>query len=485
MVIASLPKEEISSGCSGVILSATEVLTAGHCAFDPVNQQLLPMGDMTVIAGVSNFDAPTRTDHAQAVSVASVNVHPDFDDQTDLPEPGDDVAVLHLAQPLVLSDAPDTTAEAIGLAPAGVSPTEGEAVNVYGFGLENPLDYATAFGATGPLNSLRMTLMYTPYCQTSDTSALFLCGTSPAGSVCESDSGGPVTTTTSPPLLVGIVSAFYATAGVGPCRANDSSQFTNLTAPEVQSFITGDSDPPLAPRGGPGISYTVPDVAAGTAPAVGQTMTCSAGTWSNNPTITYEFIADSTGIGAGADTASGVVRQSGASPDYTFSTADIGERIFCLVLAGNAGGTGSADTVETPAIAATPGTPASATAPTTPNDIVPVRVASTQPELRVVVPFPRVAPGGVVALRVILGDGAAALPRTRVCVTAPRNASLVIASGAKVHGRRACWSVRAPKGDFYGVPFFERVAEHAKAPLVTSASASDGLSARAAVYPAG
>ena len=82
--------------------------------------------------------------------------------------------------------------------------------------------------------------------------------------------------------------------------------------------------------------YTYLDVPANTAtptisgtPTVGSTLACSAGTWSNSPTIyTYQWDRDGSSI-ADATTAT-----------YTVQSADIGHELACTVTASNASGPG-------------------------------------------------------------------------------------------------------------------------------------------------
>lgn len=481
VAIATLPSTGYPSACTGVILSRSVVITAAHCTADPNTDQPLPTGDLTVVAGISNVGAPSPGDHPQAVSVGHVTVHPDYNAAGCGCEPGDDIAVLTLAQPLALSTAPGTDAESISLAPAPTTLSPGMRVDVAGFGLENPLDYLTPILPDGTLNSLPMTLEYTPYCQSADTTALFLCATSPAGSVCESDSGGPVTIG-SPPLLVGIVSGFYG-GKYGPCLPGDPSLFTNITAPETQAFLAG-SSPPQAPRGGTDIGYAI-GAPPGTEPTVGDTMTCNAGTWSNAPTLTYEFIADPTD--SGPDTASGVVRQSGSSTTYTFTAADVGMRLYCLVLATNAGGTGSADTVDSPPVADQSGVLAPSTQRTKPTIGEPPsnRAALLRPELRLVAISTRVATGGGAALQLFLASRTA-LKRVRLCVTTPVGVSIAVAARAAVRGRRACWTTALRARSYFTVPFIERLHARLEAgALTTTATASNGLAARATVFAVG
>jgi hypothetical protein len=102
-------------------------------------------------------------------------------------------------------------------------------------------------------------------------------------------------------------------------------------------------------------------VSNGTGVAVGQSLGCDPGTWSNDPTLTYTFI----------DKASGQILQQGASSTYALSAADMGRTIYCEVLAVNAGGTAVGRTGPLPAVQAAPvpppTAPAVAGATTTPS----------------------------------------------------------------------------------------------------------------------
>jgi hypothetical protein len=163
-----------------------------------------------------------------------------------------------------------------------------------------------------------------------------LCASASTGSACFGDSGSGLMTTGATLLLAGVMDTVYGTSQE-LCRANSTNGFVNLAAPEIRDFIEGDPSPPLAPRGGNAIEVRG-------VPKAGNTLTCSPGGWSGEPTISYLFI----------DSASGQVLQSGPSSTYALTAGDVGRTILCEVQATNAGGTGVVRTTSLRPIEAAP-----------------------------------------------------------------------------------------------------------------------------------
>jgi hypothetical protein len=311
-VTARHPSSDTETVCSGSILDLSHVLTAAHCVFGSGTNQLTPAEDFTVYAGTSDIDKL----EGERRAVTAVAPHPYYVNYPEGAEANaDDVAILTLEEPLTIGP----SISPLALAPPGSTPAEGTAVDFTGFGEESP-----GQELSGKLYSLGMTIVNNPACATQigAASALFLCASSPSGSPCDGDSGSGLTMPGSSPTLVGVNDDGLIVKGQ-KCSQGSLHLLANVTAPEIQDFLQGNPAPPRAPRGG-GASCTA------TNPAVGGSMTCQAGNWSNAPSFTYTFI----------DSSSGQVLQSGASSEYTFSTAVQGSAVFIRLQAANAGGTG-------------------------------------------------------------------------------------------------------------------------------------------------
>lgn len=332
-VEAFIPAEEKVLRCGGSILDASHVLTAAHCLFNPKMSGLIAPEHIFVIAGTSNIEATKVDEPTQQVSgVARTRVHPYFNYATG-PGAQDDVAVLELSAPLELSSAPGTTATAIGLAAAGTSVPEGFQATLAGFGAQAPHE-----NSDGLLYSLGVTVGYSHLCG-GEADALFICASTPTGSLCFGDSGSGLTAPMSAPALLGVADTVQEISGE-PCQNGAYGGFVNVAAPEIREFIEGGEAPPRAPRGG--------GVAIHGVTTVGHPLSCEPGGWSNGPVFTYTFI----------DSASGQVLQLGAASTYTLSASDVGRTIFCQAQASTAGGTGVGRTPALAAIQAAPaGTP--------------------------------------------------------------------------------------------------------------------------------
>jgi hypothetical protein len=310
VVIAVLSRTEALL-CGGAILNETEVLTAGHCVYNPGTREQVPADQIVVGAGTA--DLYEEEPGEEASLAGGVRVHPDYvyDPEATQAVP-DDVAVLKLEDPLVLG----ASAQAINLTPANTLLQEGTSVNLTGFGKENPTEELD-----GELHSIGMTLGFSRECGGEDD-ALFLCASTPTGSDCFGDSGSALTVSGLPATLVGVTDTTEVIDGK-PCLDGSVGGFANVAAPEIRDFIVEDNmDPPLAPRGG-GTSLNGVST-------VGDTLRCEPGFWSNSPSFTYIFI----------DSADGQILQQGSSSAYMLSSTDAGDTILCQVLAANAGGTG-------------------------------------------------------------------------------------------------------------------------------------------------
>ncbi|HMJ03494.1 MAG TPA: trypsin-like serine protease [Conexibacter sp.] len=415
-----------SVACGGSILDATHVVTAAHCVYDDA-QNLRPVSTFTVVAGVSNVRAAAPGDAPQLVRVSSVRAHPLYDPAatSTTSVSADDVAVLQLAAPLVLGL---PTAQAIPLA-AGPSPAVGTAASLTGFGRQ-----AAGGVPDGQLYEVGTGVVNPMICGGANN-AILLCVSSSVGSACQGDSGGPMTVGT-PAMLVGVTSFVTLSGPSGECGVASLNGYTNVTAPEISAFIAGDDSPPLAPRGGL-------DIRLSGIFQVGRTATCTAGTWSNNPTIQYTF-----------QDSAGVALQSGASSTYTFAPADAGRAVACHVSATTDGGTGISMTGTSAPVASAPVAPSPprpAPRPAPKPKPVPPTSAKARLSVSVTLAKQTVRSGGTVRFTIRVSNrGRAAAKRVVVCNTPGSGLAFGhTPKGAERSRGRACWiiaRVRANSG---------------------------------------
>jgi hypothetical protein len=286
------------------------VLTAAHCVVAPGQTLPRPAGAMTVKAGFTDVAVATPPAGAQTVGVASVRVHPLYEETTKT----DDVAVLTLAKELVLTG---TRVKPIALAPVGGGPAPGAALGFSGYGsqVDGKVPDGKLYGAT-------LTAVSDDACRPNiavNASAGVQCVAAGNQAACFGDSGGPLTANG---VQVGIAS--YAPAsGCG----RGAYGFADVTAPEVRAFIDGSASVPVAPRqADPAVLYSV------NPPVNGSPITCAPGTWSNAPALAYTFVDD----------ANGTALQSGPGATFMPRRAHLGATIACVVSASNAGGTTTA-----------------------------------------------------------------------------------------------------------------------------------------------
>ncbi len=337
------------------------------------------------------------------------------------------MAVLTLDEPLDLSQ---PAVQPISLTAQNVLSPIGATGTVTGFGLqgENPdvvngnlfaLDEAVqdaSLTPAGPLN------------------ALFVVGVAPAGSFCSGDSGSALQ---AGGALLGIVSSSVNCAGAQP------NFYTNVSAAEIQQFILGNPSPPPAPRGGQDVTLRGPT----SAPTTGDTLTCSAGTWSNSPFFTYLFV----------DTSTSTELQRGPSTTYSVTgVSDLGATISCRALAANAGGIGlTPPTATPPAVVAAPKPTTTAPSPTPTNPInrlsLALRASVVRParsgarrRARTSAPAVRVRRGQRITFTLgVRNKGNRRQTTVRRCVKLSPRFTLVSRGGGQVSGGRICYLSRS------------------------------------------
>nr|DAA64587.1 TPA_exp: chymotrypsin 12 [Locusta migratoria] len=201
-----------SHTCGGSVVSATTVVTAGHCA-DP-----LFVGHYEAVAGINSLSTDTSIE--QRVRVDEQITHPDYTmvDTVAI----NDIAVFLLSSSLTLGD----NVQAISLPTAGAVPTGGSTATLSGWGSTS----------TGILPSLPDILQYVDVTviEISECSELLgesvlnddnVCTGPVTGgiSACSGDSGGPLA---QDGALIGVVSW-----GIIPCGSEGApSVFTRVSA---------------------------------------------------------------------------------------------------------------------------------------------------------------------------------------------------------------------------------------------------------------
>ncbi|HWF33350.1 MAG TPA: trypsin-like serine protease [Solirubrobacteraceae bacterium] len=407
--------------CGGVVVGLGEVLTAGHCVVDPETGEPLLPAEVLVLAGSSNLSEEESVDPAVQERIASaVRVHPYFDYAAG-PGTPDDVAVIDVGQALLET----ATVKSVKALATVLPPAEGMPALVSGFG-EQDTEPAEL---DGNLYALSTTIGFSRECGLEErANALFVCASTPSGTICRGDSGGALVSG-SPASLIGVVDTVRIVGG-RTCVDGAVDGFANVTAPEILDFVEGSEAPPVAPRGGgAGIRGFI---------EVGKSLTCEPGSWSGSPTYTYAFI----------DSA-GQVLQQGPATSYPLTSADLGRAILCEVYATNAGGTGVGRTPALPPIEAARTGAAAGTPPGSGGGAAPVQAAAvSSPPSGAGIPGPGIgvsqiaallkkalAPAGKLAkIASLLGSG-----RTTVTFAAPQAGSVSISwylAGARASSAR-------------------------------------------------
>jgi hypothetical protein len=207
------------STCTGTILSATKILTAGHCTVD------LPLGTTYVIAGRNDLD---NTGGGFVAAVASTWVHQSYGTSNNAPR--NDVAVLTLRQALPSAYTP------IPMVAQGNTAGEvnGTSAQILGYGIT-----ASGQADSGILRTATTPIRSDSTCSTGlgvgFDAATMLCAGNPGSGIdtCGGDSGGPIVAT------LGGVKTQVGVTSWGPVQCGDSyGAYAQLSS--FNSLITAD-----------------------------------------------------------------------------------------------------------------------------------------------------------------------------------------------------------------------------------------------------
>jgi secreted trypsin-like serine protease len=217
--------------CGGSLIDAEWVLTAAHCVVDDFQN---PLDPSEVQVGVGEYDLNGLDDNEQVIDVDQVIVHPGYDANIF----DNDIALLHLAAPVVFGDSVGlislvTGPQADALTAPGISAL------VSGWGsLEEGGDIATI------LQKVRLPLVSNEVCQAGVgvISDNMICAGFAAGGkdACQGDSGGPLVVPDGAGWLLGGIVSF----GSGCAQPEQYGVYTRVA--RYQSWI-GEHVAALAP----------------------------------------------------------------------------------------------------------------------------------------------------------------------------------------------------------------------------------------------
>lgn len=306
-VLLSMRSGEEGGSCSGSIVDAAHVVTAAHCTFD--EGEAWSLDAYSVVAGIADASQGGDRGEEQLRQVSSVRVGPSF-----VPgEFGDDVAVLRVEPSFDLS--PPGVA-AVPLVGQGGGLGLGGAARLFGWG------QVESGRSDGRLRRLDQGLLEQWQCARGVPSVL--CAWSAAGAACAGDSGGGLLSLGDSPVLLGVSN--FVVFPSSACAAGNLTAYTDLSTPEVHAWLLGDQNPPRAPRTEMSALLWGELASRGTA-------ICDAPAWTGDPQIATKFLY------ASPDSYATQVVQQGSSNRYELGPKDVGQRLVCVSVATNEGGT--------------------------------------------------------------------------------------------------------------------------------------------------
>jgi hypothetical protein len=340
-VVTSSSQDDQQWLCGGTLVAADLVLTAAHCVIEDDGRIVAP-SQIYALNGSTQLDDNDPDDDGAVMTftrAAAVSLYSGIDLSGTVPS-GDLALVRLQAAP------PD--GRPLGVVDDTESGwwTVGARLRITGWGV-------TSATSSTPVRTLRWASVFraTDESCTSSYGADFVAGTmfcalgqplaenptGPVGDTCQGDSGGPIAAALTDPTqptnpdawtLVGVTSW-----GAGCGDPAYPGVYTRLGVPALAAFAT-DPSPTWSP-----VNVTAPTMPA--AATVGETVTCSPGTWTGEGvTFTYEFHR----LGSGGTS---TVVQTGTSRTYTVTAGDT-SGLACVVYAHNAGGTAWAQSGSTP-----------------------------------------------------------------------------------------------------------------------------------------
>ncbi len=265
--------------CGGVIIDATHVATAAHCAIDDATGRVASPRDIAVLAGSGHLLGAGEAPLQGAIEdpAAATSLDPGYDPATN----DYDAAVITLAHPLWQGPAAPALDGRSSIAPIPVSAALASAyadpntatapilATVSGWG-DMRAELAGSQGLYGAypadLQATQIPLVSASTCgnafsgpslSSQPITPRMLCAGMPSGGrdSCFGDSGGPLvvdrsTPAASPPgdyVLAGLVSF-----GEGCAQAEGPGVYTAIADPAIAAFLT--SDPPQTPLGQGGLA---------------------------------------------------------------------------------------------------------------------------------------------------------------------------------------------------------------------------------------
>jgi Trypsin len=264
----------VSAGffCGGVVIDATHVATAAHCAIEEGTGRVTPPGDISVLAGSSSLGSaaqPPGGPSAVEDPAAATSIDPSYN----APINDYDVAVVTLAHPLWSGPTPALDGRT-AIAPIRVSAALASTyansaaaatpilATVSGWG-DTRAESSSGQGLGGAypsgLQATQLPLLANSACASAYADPLssqpitprMLCAGFPGGGSdsCFGDSGGPLVVdrdaNAAPPadyVLAGLVSF-----GEGCAQAESPGVYASIADPAIAAFLT--SDPPQTPLG--------------------------------------------------------------------------------------------------------------------------------------------------------------------------------------------------------------------------------------------